>query len=192
MTDKLYPTTTSAQAKKWSRHIRKSLTVVNEPECAAHATLYDDPPIDFYHYDEENTKCYLGDLAHVTGPVVDSEETSEVRLRQPNVLDHTNTIYNEQWELMANEWNRYIFEVIDLADNEDVSHCGAKCELHSTGCDFFALKDSKCYFGTYADDQKEVVNVDSNIQTYHIQGRNVFKISLKLRRDFLTLPYCHF
>ena len=62
MTDALFPTSTNVQEIIWTKHIRATLEVVSENECAAHAALCHDWPIDFYFYNENS--CYLGDLAY--------------------------------------------------------------------------------------------------------------------------------
>ena len=77
MSEKLFPTTTDAQQMKWTRHIRETLNVVSDHECAAHAVLYPDAPIDFYYYSENN--CQLGDLSHI------QEGTGDVTLQNVRI-----------------------------------------------------------------------------------------------------------
>ena len=103
MFDPLYPTSTEAQENKWSRHIRESLDVISENECAAHATLYYSVDIDFYSYVEP--KCHLGDLSYVkTGESTTSLTT--VQIRKSYSLTHVNSVYNTVFDLPDFAWNR--------------------------------------------------------------------------------------
>ena len=70
-----------AQEIIWTRHIRETFEVVSENECAAHATLCQDWPIDFYVYSEKN--CYLGDLAYVKEGTGD-DTLHTIRIRKGN------------------------------------------------------------------------------------------------------------
>ena len=164
----LYPTSTDAQENKWSRHIRETLEVVSENECSAHATLYQDAPIDFYAYVEP--KCHLGDLAYTkTGELMETINT--LQIRSTNSLDHVNTVYDIIFDLPDFAWNRYMFETIDFESGEDSTDCGVRCELHSSQCDFFAYSGTKCYFGLYSQTQGTDVTVPETIRTYHKSGK---------------------
>ena len=167
MFDALYPTSTEAQEDKWSRHIRESLDVISENECAAHATIFQDAPIDFYSY--VDPKCHLGDLAYVkTGESAIVLNT--VQIRKSNALTHVNTVYDTIFDLPDFAWNRYMFENVELQDGEDVTECGVKCELHKTQCDFFGHSGAKCYFGIYSQtDGTDVVDAEV-MKTYHKSG----------------------
>ena len=134
MTNTLFPTSTGAQQNRWSRHIRESLDVVSENECAAHATLYYNAPIDFYVYIEPT--CYLGDLAYTT--TEDLEITiNSVKIRATNALEHVTTTFDAVFDLPDFAWNRYMIGAIDLLDGEGLTECGVICELHAAHCDFF-------------------------------------------------------
>lgn len=174
MFNALYPTSTDAQEDKWSRHIRESLEVVSENECAAHATLYKDAPIDFYTYLEP--KCHLGDLAYtITGEPAITINT--IQIRSANSLIHVNTVYDVNFDLPDFSWNRYMTEIIDLEDNEGLTECGVKCELHMTQCDFFAYAGSKCYLGIYSQIEGATVVVEEYIKTYHKLGKKILIFS---------------
>ena len=83
MIDTLFTTTLQAQRNKWTRHIRETVEdVVSEAECGAHAALYMHGPIDFYFYEE--SKCYIGDLAHIGSEGADSDVTT-LRIRQSKI-----------------------------------------------------------------------------------------------------------
>ena len=147
MFNTLYPTSTEEQENKWSRHIRESLDVVSENECAAHAALYQDAPIDFYVYIDP--KCYLGDLAFsIAGESITS--TNVVQIRRTNSLVHVNTVFDVSFDLPDFAWNRYMFEVVDMNAGEGLTECGVKCELHKTGCDYFAFDGCKEFNGQLA------------------------------------------
>ena len=115
MSGTMFLTSTEAQNDKWSRHIRESLDVVSENECAAHATLYYNAPIDFYVYIEPT--CYLGDLAYTTTEY--SEITiNSVKIRATNALEHVTTTFDAVFDLPDFAWNRYMTGVIDIVDEE--------------------------------------------------------------------------
>ena len=167
MFSKLYPTSTDAQENKWTRHIRESLDVVSENECAAHAALYYGAYIDFYAYLEP--KCHLGDLAYSkTGESATTLNT--VQIRYANSLTHVNTIYNTVFDLPDFVWNRYIFETVDFQNGEEMMDCGVRCELHKDTCDFFAHSGTKCYFGLYSQTDGTSVVLAETIRTYHKSG----------------------
>ena len=160
----LYPTTTEAQENKWSRHIRESLDVISENECAAHATLFYAAPIDFYVYIEP--KCYLGDLAYsITGQSATSLNT--VQIRSTNALIHVNTVYDVSFNLPDFAWNRYMIEVIELDAGGGLTECGVKCELYKNTCDYFAHAGTKCYIGVYSQTEGTAVTVAETVKTYH-------------------------
>ena len=101
----MFLTSTEAQNDKWSRHIRESLDVLSENECAAHAMLFENAPIDFYVYIEPT--CYLGDLGYYKEREADIALNS-VKIRASNALEHVTTSFDAVFDLPDFAWNRYI------------------------------------------------------------------------------------
>ena len=186
MFSKLYPTTTEAQENKWSRHIRESLDVISENECAAHATLFYAAPIDFYVYIEP--KCYLGDLAYaITGQSATSLNT--VQIRSTNALIHVNTVYDVSFNLPDFAWNRYMIEVIELDAGGGLTECGVKCELYKNTCDYFAHSGTKCYVGVYSQTEGTAVTVAETVKTYH-KSCKVFVLLFEVLSGFFQFHKC--
>ena len=105
MSGTLFLTSTEAQNDKWSRHIRESLDVVSGNECAAHAMLFQNAPIDFYVHIEPT--CYLGDLAYFKEKEADIALNS-VKIRASNALEHVTTSFDAVFDLPDFAWNRYL------------------------------------------------------------------------------------
>ena len=61
MIAKVFPTNVALQLNKLSTRIREQFVVVSELECGAHAALADGA-IDYWYFDETDSKCYLGEL----------------------------------------------------------------------------------------------------------------------------------
>ena len=184
MTDRLYPTTSDAQINKWSQHIKHSFDVVSENECAAHAALCVDGVIEFYIYDEP--KCYLGDLSHVVTGQSETDSTT-IRIHKKHALDHTNAVFDAQFPLPSEIWNRYMFEEMELQDGEDLADCGVKCEVHNSQCDFFAFSTQACYFGLYSQTDDSDVILSEDIQTYHKTGMEVVLTLTRSKYIFYTV-----
>ena len=161
--DKLFPGVTDFEIAKWSKHIREVVTVLDEPECQAHAVLYNDAPIDFYVY-QDNT-CHLGDLAHSQGGTSDAG-TNEVRIRSSNALDHMNSVYNAQFPMEGSVWNKHVFESLEA---HDLSECSVMCELHKDNCDFFTFLNNQCYLALYSK-MDGTADVSNELTTYHKTG----------------------
>ena len=149
------------------RHIKETLDVVSEAECAAHAALYMHGPIDFYFYEE--FECYIGDLAHVGGEGPDTDSKT-LRVRQSNALSHVNSKYNIDFWLPGYIWNRYVIqEKVTFEDsNYAYKDCGVRCDLHPNKCDFFIQNDLDCYFATYSsEDDGSLIEIEEDYKSYH-------------------------
>ena len=91
-----------------------------------------------------------------------------------NSEDHVQSTFDAPLELSGNTWNKYIFEQIELEDNEDKTECGVKCELCSTQCDFFVYDNDEvspmCYLGIYSENVDNGVDVPTTFITHHKLG----------------------
>ena len=162
-----------AQRNKWMRHIKETLDVVSEAECAAHAALYMHGPIDFYFYEE--FKCYIGDLAYVGSEGSETDLTT-LRIRQTNTKFHVDSKYNLIFGLPGNIWSRYVIEDMISLDAFTTSEnlykdCAVRCDLHADKCDFFMYRTNDpydCYLATSAsEDDGSIVTLDDEFNSYH-------------------------
>ena len=167
----LYSTAMDIQIDKWQRHICRSLNADSEEECAAFGTLYyysSSYNNDFYAF--LDSKCHLGELGQVcnSNPGINSTLT-KIKIRPKHAADYVSTAYDSVFTLPDTS----LFDSVDFEDGEDLSYCGARCDLHESQCDFFATSETKCYFGIYSQTDGETV-VDSDnvnqIKTYHKSG----------------------
>ena len=131
-------------------------------------------------------KCYLGDLSHVVTGQSETDITT-IRIHKKHALDHTNAVFDAQFPLPSEIWNRYMFEEIELQDGEDLADCGVKCEVHNSQCDFFAFSAQTCYFGLYSQTDGTDVILSEDIQTYHKTGTKVVLTLIRIRYMFYTV-----
>ena len=84
-----------------------------------------------------------------------------------NAKMEIDNIYNAQFQLSGELWNKFIIDIIDLGSGEDYVECGVHCKLHSKGCDFFLTDLGQCLLGLYSQTDGYLIKDPNELMSYH-------------------------